>query len=332
MGAVITILASFTGFFAQQLVRFQDCLEKDTEALVTISRTNMYARTGGQTQTNVFVDYAPMVAAINVGVLQNSTDLTSALSSGCSSGNCTFSENGNASFSTIAISYSCHDATPQIHVLNETTNMNSSNGHTVTYLELDYGKNKTFAWRKDTGGSVVLSWVAVSGNVSDLITIHFLFRSSPYTQDWKAINFTLFPTINTYAASINDATLKENLIEKLPLERIGAQFDEPPVGNRDFNSLVWSWDHGMTTNFTIRNGLRQSCEGSSSSELGLTKFLKRSDDRTYVNSTGHTNPSFGWKWWYYPRDCVWLIYRFPNDAMRQTIEDVFSNQNVTSGR
>ncbi|KAI8941649.1 hypothetical protein NX059_002862 [Plenodomus lindquistii] len=332
MGAVITILASLTGFFAQQLVQFQDCLEKDPAALVNISRTNGYARTGGQIQSNVFVDYAPMVAAINVGVLQSPGDLTSALSSGCSSGNCTFSENGNASFSTIAISHLCQDTTPQIRVLNESKHTNSSNRNPETYLGLDYGQNQTFVWSKTPGGIVVMSWVATPVDGSDLITIHFLSRLSPYTDVWSAVNCTLFPTINTYAASINDAILKENLVENLPLKSLTAQFDQPPVIDGDFVNLRWSWGHMMTTKFTIRNGLRESCEGSSSPAPKLTKFLKRSDDRTYVNSTGHTNPSVGWKWWHFPTHCVWSIYRFSDLAMIETITEVFGNQNASMGR
>ncbi|EAT81607.1 hypothetical protein SNOG_11108 [Parastagonospora nodorum SN15] len=45
-GAVVTIMASLTGFFTQQLVQFQDCLQKDTTALVKISRTNSYVKHG----------------------------------------------------------------------------------------------------------------------------------------------------------------------------------------------------------------------------------------------------------------------------------------------
>jgi hypothetical protein len=70
MGAIITVMASRTGFFSQQLAHFQDCLEKNISASVIISRTNSYAPTGGNIHSNVPVDYAPIVAAISVGILQ----------------------------------------------------------------------------------------------------------------------------------------------------------------------------------------------------------------------------------------------------------------------
>ena len=73
-------MASLTGFFSQQLVQFKDCYEKDVTAVVSLSKSNEYsrARTFGN---NSPVGYAPMVAAINVGIIQPVTDLTNVLSS-----------------------------------------------------------------------------------------------------------------------------------------------------------------------------------------------------------------------------------------------------------
>jgi hypothetical protein len=71
-------MASLTGFFAQPVVRLQDCPKKDTAALVNISRTNSYFRVEDFVQTNAPVDFAPMVVTINIGVLQCPGDLTNA--------------------------------------------------------------------------------------------------------------------------------------------------------------------------------------------------------------------------------------------------------------
>jgi hypothetical protein len=329
MGAILTLMASLTGFFAQQLVQFQDCLEKDTAALVNISRTNSYSRTGGLIQTNAPVDYAAMVAAINVGILQSPGDLTSALSSGCSTGNCTFSDNGSPSFSTLAISHFCEDITTQIHVVNETKPTNSE--PTRVFLGLDYGQNQTFEWSKERGGPVVSSWVAAPSNTSDLIVVYFLFRTYYKDTDWKVSKCSLFPTINTYAARIKDAVLEEILISAVALERIHSQFSQPTINDKDFSSLVISWDHRMTTSYAVRNGVRESCEGSDTPAPGLTQFLKLSDDATYVNLTGHTNPSVGWKWWYFPKDCDWSMGRFSNMAMVDTLTEVFDKQEAFMG-
>ncbi|KAF2631179.1 hypothetical protein BU25DRAFT_334004, partial [Macroventuria anomochaeta] len=120
LDAIVTIMTSLTGSFSQQLVQFQSCLEKDTVAVVSISRANNSARTEGSAQNNGPVDYAPMVAAINVGVIQPVDNLTYALSSGCISGNCTLPATDGASFSAVGVGHFCEDVTAHIRILNKT--------------------------------------------------------------------------------------------------------------------------------------------------------------------------------------------------------------------
>jgi hypothetical protein len=322
MGAIITLMVSLTGFFAQQLVQFQDCLEKDTAALVKISRTSSYFRTGLRYSLD---DYDPMVAAINVGIFQSPGDLTSALSSGCSTGNCTFSDNGTPSFSTLAISHFCEDITTQIHLVNR-TKPTKDDPYNRVFLGLDHGYNQTLEWSGEQGESTVSSWVTSPGNTSVLITVYFLFRPHLNNTDWKLARCSLFPTINTYAASVKDAVLEEHLVNAVTLQRIRLQFNEPAVLDGDFLTLVNTWDHRMTTSYAIRNGVRESCEGSDTPAPGLTRFLKRSDSPTYVNLTGHTNPSAGWKWWYFPQDCDWFMSQSSNSAMVDSLTRVFDKQ------
>jgi hypothetical protein len=329
MGASITILASLTGFFAQQLVQLQDCLERDPAALVNISRTNSYNETGSRVTGRSNADFAPMVAAINVGVLQAPEDLTNTLSFGCSSGNCTFSEHGNASFSTLAISASCEDISKQIRILNETKH-DPPKTPTRMYLGLDYGQSGFFEW-DNTDATVIHTWIDRSKNRSELTTIYFLFRSKWSTSDWRATNCSLFPTINTYAARIKDAVLEENLVESVPLRKIALQFDEPSVRDQEIDSATWR-SHRMITDYTIKNGIRGSCQGSDTPAPGLNRFMKSSDNPTYVNSTGHTNPSVGWKWWYFPKDCDWSVSERASSAIVGTLAEVFSNQTLNQTR
>ena len=53
---------------------------------------------GDSIEANVFEDYAPMMAAINFGVLLPAGGLTNALLSGCDNGDCTFSQSQDAAF------------------------------------------------------------------------------------------------------------------------------------------------------------------------------------------------------------------------------------------
>jgi hypothetical protein len=132
LGAIITIMAAFTGFFSRQLVQFRDCLQQDTAALVNISRTNAYDKTGGSTEGNVPAEFVPMSAVINVGILQSAGDLTNLLSAGCSSGNCNFSDTESASFSTLAISHFCTNVTSRIRIVSQ-TQQNASAGYSEEF-------------------------------------------------------------------------------------------------------------------------------------------------------------------------------------------------------
>lgn len=333
LGAVTTIMASLTGFFSQQLVQFQSCLEKDTDGLANIARTSSYSQTGGSSQPNSPVDYPPMVAAINVGILQRTGDPTSTLSSGCSSGNCTFSEAKNASFSTLAISHSCEDLTTRIRIINETTN-NRNTPPTTTFLGLDYGDNQTIEWFREGGGDVVRSWTdsSHSSSSSDIIATYFLFRPGFDSTDWKIARCSLFPSINTYEASINNAVLHEHRIESIPFQNVRSQFKDPPVFDEGYTNITSWWTYKTATNYAIRKGIVESCEGSHSPASGLVKFMKHTDKPTYVNATGHTNPSAGWEWWYYPKDCIWSIHKFSGMAIAESLKEIFDAKKATMGR
>lgn len=327
LGALTTILASLLGFFSQQLVQFQNCLEKNMTASANILWTNAYAQGGGSIQSNVNAAFPPMIAAINVGLLQRTGDLTNVLSSGCSTGNCSFSEVGNASYSTVAISHSCEDSTDSIHVLNQTRINNST---VETYLGLDYGDNNTFTWSNESSSGIgLLSWMDLS---STSWPIYILSRSSPFTYDWKVFNCSLSPTVNTYEARIQDAKLEEIQIESIPLQEVYTQFPQPPVEDYNLSSIVISWRYRTATNYTIRNGIRESCEGSATNASGLVMFPKSSDEPNFVNSTGHTNPSAGWKWWFYPSDCIWSLHKVSRVTIEETLAEIFDHQNVTLGR
>ncbi|KAH6094690.1 hypothetical protein HBI65_120070 [Parastagonospora nodorum] len=279
-----------------------------------------------------------MVSAIIVGILQPPNDLTNTLSSGCSSGNYTFSESGSPSFSTIAMRHYCQDITSRIRVLNETRTSDNKSS-TGAYLRIDFGNKETFDWSQNLPGIVFSSWVNDT--------------------DWKAVNCSLFPVVNTYAANISGAVLQEELTESFPLRGIGGHskkremadqdfaalqeeltdnfylqgtgghFRRPEIAAQDFNNIVFTFAHMMVTNHNLRGGKRESCEGSNRPGTGLREFMKSSNEPTYVTLEGHTDPTSGWKWRYYPEDCIWTVSRFAMTANRQTLSEILDGQNVT---
>jgi hypothetical protein len=273
-------------------------------------------------------DYAPTAAATSVGILQPTADLTNLLSAGCSSGNCTFSDTDGAAFSSLAIGHLCTDITSSIRIVNKTQHNASTGGYTA-YLALDYKIDNydytgTYVWNQEDEALVLRSWITRS---TGLTTIYFLFRQSLDEQNWRVASCSIFPTINTYAARINNGILEERLVDQVLLEKLPAQFKSPRVQDEFFDEFYF-WTFMMTTNYTIRDGKRESCAGSDSPAFGLSRFMKHSDEPSYVNGTGYTNPSAGWKYWYFPEDCVWSLSLDSYFDLKDNLGDVFDNQDL----
>jgi hypothetical protein len=64
--------------------------------------------------------------------------------------------------------------------------------------------------------------------------------------DWKADNFSLFSTVNTYAAITKGAILKESLIDSVPIHRVSDQFAKLHVRDADLGNLIFMWAYRMT--------------------------------------------------------------------------------------
>jgi hypothetical protein len=214
MGAIITIMASLTGFFTQQIVLFQDCLELRNGSSVSISKTNNYTRSGTSYENMDPTDFDPMIAAVNVGIIQPVDDLTNLLSLGCSSGNCTFPSTNHGSFSTLGVRHICENVTTQIRVLNETID-SESNSTVPEFFAFDYDSTHTMEFRRIDSGVVLRSRTGAA--TSTISTIYLIFRKNWHVFDYKALKCSLFPTVNTYAANIESSILKEVLVDSVPL-------------------------------------------------------------------------------------------------------------------
>ena len=114
MGALVTVMSAFTGFAAQQLVVFNDCLRTDESAAVGIRRSNFYNASGERIAAQRFDEFLPMSVAMDVGILQPLEDTTTLLSYGCKTGNCTFPAANGSTFSTLATDHWCEDATSEV--------------------------------------------------------------------------------------------------------------------------------------------------------------------------------------------------------------------------
>jgi hypothetical protein len=329
MGAIITIMASLTGFFTQQIVLFQDCLELKDGASVSIAKTNNYTRSGTSFVNMNPTDFDPMIAAVNVGLIQPVVDFTNVLSVGCSSGNCTFPSTNHGSFSSLGVGHVCEDMTTHIRVLNETIDSNS-NTTVPEFFAIDYDDNNTMEFPRIDGGVVLRTWTGPMTNTT-ISTIYMVFRKAYTVFDYKALNCSLFPTVNTYTANIESTILKEFLIHSVPLVSLPEQFSTGFSNDVEYNTLMSWWFSQMVTERTFRDGIEESCVGSENPGPGLVKSMKSIGDPTTANTSDPASVDATWKWWYFPEDCVWSMHSFSVKGMAATFQEIFDKKELQMG-
>jgi hypothetical protein len=328
MGAIITIMASLTGFFTQQIVLFQDCLELKDGASVSIAKTNNYTRSGTSSFNRNPTDFDAMIAAVNVGLIQPVVDFTNVLSLGCSSGNCTFPSTNHGSFSTLGVGHVCEDMTTHIRVVNETFE-SESNSTVPEFFALDYDSQHTMEFRRVDSGVVLRTWAApIDYTIS---TIYMVFRQNNTVYNYEALNCSLFPTVNTYTANIESSKLKEVPIESVPLVPLAKQFSTGSSDDVEYSTLMPWWFSKMVTERTFRDGIEESCTGSENAGPGLIKLMKSIGDPTKANSSDPASVDATWKWWYFPEDCVWSMHEFSVRGMESTFQEIFEDKTLNMG-
>lgn len=183
LGALATIMPSLTGFFSQQLVQFGTCLQRDGAAAVTVTKTNNYTTHGVFLDNPTADEFGPMVAAINVGLIQPVDDHSSVLINGCVSGNCNFPSTDGASISTLGISYARKDISAHIRQQNGLVTL-TSNG------------SSRFLTIQATSKAVLVTSVTdtVNNALPGIADILMLFRQHWDTTDFAAVQCSLFPS------------------------------------------------------------------------------------------------------------------------------------------
>ena len=295
--ALATIMASLTGFFSQQLILFRDCAQLDNTLPVSVAKTNNFSLTGESIQNMVRDVHPAILAAINVGIIQPVGDLTSVLSQGCTSGNCTFPETDGASFQTLAMGYSCKDVTA-------VTNSTMPSGVALQTFTVD----------------------------ADFLALAIRFRPSVMELgNFKAVGCELFPTVNTYAVNITKGQMKERLVDQIPVSLLRYKEPHKASGRYQDQSSFW-YTHSMSTNYTLRNGIRESCEGSEKPQPGYRLFFKTANDSVISDPEHNTTERLGWQWWYYPPDCVWTMNRLTTYSIIYAWDTLFDGQTLNQSR
>ncbi|KZM23910.1 hypothetical protein ST47_g4838 [Ascochyta rabiei] len=307
-------MASLTGYFSQQLVQFEACLQRDDATAVTVAKTNNYTAHGVFLDNYTADEFGPMVAAINVGLIQPVEDLANVLTNGCISGNCTFPSTDRASISTIGIGHVCEDMSDYIRQNNGSTMfVGKSNSSSLTIRDMD----KTVLVTLVTG--------ATDNPSFGMANISMLFRQHWKLTKFAAIRCSLYPTVFTYGINMTNSVLDEQVVESVPIQRHGMRLS--PGSTQDHRDNH-TFTHKMATTHTFRNGSREVCIGSRDPRPELVKvFLQRSD-----TSLGQPlNESIPDVALYYPRDCVWSFGMGASSGILRSLQTIFHNQELVWG-
>jgi hypothetical protein len=336
LGAFITVMASLTGFASQQLIQFTECLQPDNTAIVSVHKSNLYFNAGPMISAGRRDIAQEMAVAIDVGILQPQEDYTRVLSSGCTTGNCTFPSSSEGTFSTLAFVHSCHNATSEVKqkFLYETITYENGTNATVPDV-MDFGDvgvrqayNLTLSSEEG-----FLEVQVYPGPLFHLVTglfqenssfaIKMIVRKDPLDEPsvYEAISCSFKIHVNTYAVEIKQTALEEKLIRSVPLG-INQLFGKTNVDN-------WSLLR-LATNHTLRNGSKEVCDIREEPAPGYEIISPENVEASpsyYPNSSNLTSEA-----WYMPEDCVWTFGYISYTGIMVYLSGIFDQQKVMMER
>ena len=359
MGAFITVMSAFTGFAAQQLIVFNDCLRPDESAAVGILRSNAFNKSGERKSPTTADEYLPLTVAMDVGILQPLEDTTTLLSYGCKTGNCTFPDANGAAFSTLGVGYWCQNATSQVvetpldydselddylpsaYLNGETTGSetppetitNSNSTNTTIPLGYDFGltlKNGTKA--RNIGLSL-----SISDTVFDPI-VRFPLAGWP----GKLVTDVSDPKYNGTIATIGMIYVPYDSVEYQAMtcgiyptvNTIKATYHNGVLKEEMVESVRIGEDlaFGGTTSFrlatkqTIRNGTETTCDVKTSETPGYLAVARGNIDAAPINTTSLDSEGPGAELVWYPEDCVWSLFTGSMTGIQTHLQAVYGQQ------
>lgn len=314
LGALLTVSITAAGFFSQQILLFKDCMETSPYDQASIAKTNNYSRSGTSYAPYFYDVYFPLAAAINVGILQNQTDYTPVLSHGCSTGDCSFRSDNDATFSTVAVNSSCSAITGVIP--DAPKNQDQIIFRLPTGVGL-YSDSVTFESDSDV---VLVTGTELSSEPRNIQSVKMMFRDYRSRGDnaWlkpTAVSCSVYPTYNTYYTDIHKGFLRETLVSS---KRIGPNVFE----EKDEVMTMWK----LATSNTLRNGKWEACLAKKEPYPGFTRVAHGNIDTTSNHSMWDNIDEKDKETWWYPDDCVWSMGRAASVGITRYLEEIFSNQ------
>ena len=314
LGALATIMTSLTGFFSQQLVQFETCLQRDHVTAVTVAKTNNYTAHGAFINNYMADEYGPMVAAINVGLIQPVEDHSNVLTNGYISGNCTFPSTNGAAISTVGISHVCNDISTHIRRRDGIT--------TLTGL----GNSSHLTVQDETKTVLVTAVTAmIEAPYFSRVDVSMFFRERWDSSEFSAVQCSLYPAVNTYGVNITNSVMSEQIVESSPIMPHGMRLKPSLEQDRRDN---FSFPYKMATSHTLRNGSREVCLGSRDPTPDLVKVFLQREDVLLGKSINVSVPDVAL---YYPEDCVWTFGMGASSDIQQALQKISHEQELIGG-
>jgi hypothetical protein len=326
LGAFVTIMASLTGFALQQLIQFTECLQPYETPTVSIRKANSYNAHGLREWVNDYQPFLPMDVAIESGILLPQKQYTDVYSSGCTTGNCTFASSPEGTFSTLAMVHSCKDVTSEVAVVygnatRTSTNIRSSGTDPIRKhnLTLPLGDDDYMSVQVEPGVNQYSLVTRAADDGKSLFTIKMMIRLDPweFPDKYQAISCSLHPNVNTYTAEIKANTLRENLVQSIPLGY--KKYDKADVRSPAYLTLA--------TSHALRNGVQEACDRREQPAPGYARIgqmnIEASPNITQSSLINQTDRA-----WYTPEDCVWKFGFVPYFSIQQQLTNIFDDKNI----
>jgi hypothetical protein len=319
-------MASLTGFALQQLIQFTECLQPYETPTVSIRKANSYNAHGLREWVNDYQPFLPMDVAIESGILLPQKQYTDVYSSGCTTGNCTFASSPEGTFSTLAMVHSCKDVTSEVAVVygnatRTSTNIRSSGTDPIRKhnLTLPLGDDDYMSVQVEPGVNQYSLVTRAADDGKSLFTIKMMIRLDPweFPDKYQAISCSLHPNVNTYTAEIKANTLRENLVQSIPLGY--KKYDKADVRSPAYLTLA--------TSHALRNGVQEACDRREQPAPGYARIgqmnIEASPNITQSSLINQTDRA-----WYTPEDCVWKFGFVPYFSIQQQLTNIFDDKNI----
>ncbi|OJD40001.1 zinc-binding oxidoreductase protein [Diplodia corticola] len=217
LGAIITVLATASDPFIQQVVRYHSCTQDESSEAASILRTNNYTETGAHVGAGMTTLDLPMQAALYQGAYNSFQGVEPA----CGTGNCTYPD-----YRTLGMCSSCEDYSAAINKSCIETSPSSlaCNWTLPSGLQLSLPYPITMVMGSGDASVYGSTWNETALVTTELLTLP---DAPTYSSTGGSIadfvtaayRCSLSPCVRTYRLNVTQGVARETLVDTTPVTR-----------------------------------------------------------------------------------------------------------------